>query len=130
MEKIAKSFDKELDLSVFTLGEDTEYPDIRTAIDKYFQGTITKFNIWDYTKLKKHLTTDEIKALGEQVSSLSDPQKERFDLIVVPNPLQFGLARMYSSFTEASKKKSGAFSTLVFRTYNEALAWVHQVGRK
>jgi hypothetical protein len=130
MEKVTKTIDEKCDAAIFSIEEDAAYPDIRAAVANYLKGPATKYSIWDFTKLIKHLTSEELRNMGVVVSQLSDPKKERFDLLVVPNPLQYGLARMYTSFTAITKKDYVPFKTLVFRTREKALAWIQQADVK
>ena len=130
MSSITISIDKELDITTYTIEEDATYLDIHDAIDDYFKDIPTKYTIWDFSKLKKHLTSDEVRMLAEQVGTLGKDRKEGGDLIIVPNILQYGLARMYTAYIETVKKSPAAFKTLVFRKKEDAMDWIRQNAKK
>jgi hypothetical protein len=125
---ITVSHDKELDAAIYTIEGDVEYAEVRDAIDRYYKGALTKYTIWDYSKANrgKHLTGDETQKLGIQVSSLGVARPQGFDLLIVPNIVQYGLARMYQAYSEIAKKDTKTLKSKIFRNREDAIAFIRQ----
>ncbi len=86
MEKIPHYFIQELNATVFTLEPDAVYTDMRDGIDEFYRGELSKYMLLDFSKLDKHLTSEEVMKIGQQMRRLGKSRKGGFDLIVVPGP--------------------------------------------
>lgn len=125
MNNIIENRNKELDTDFFGINEDASYADMVAAIDEYYCcGQLTKYIVVDFTKLREHLTVEEVMQLGHKMSALGKARKGGADILVVPTPLQYGLGSMYSAYI--SDIDPEAIETKVFRTREEAAMWIRQ----
>jgi hypothetical protein len=122
MRNVTESRIEELNLVVFTVEPDAVFADMRDAIDEYYHTMLTKYIMVDFSKVKNHLTSEEIMKIGQQMNVLGRARKGGFDLIVVPSLLQYGLGRMYSAYVEEIDPQ--ALQTRVFRSKEQAIAWL------
>ncbi|MBN1824020.1 MAG: hypothetical protein JW803_06860 [Endomicrobiales bacterium] len=127
MGNIGVTHDKEFDIAIYTLEGDVTYADIRDAIDEYYDGKLTKYTLWDFSMmdLPKNFTGEHARLLGGQVNTLGKERPEgAVDLIIVPDIVQFGLARVYAAYSEFFGDKPGTLKTMIFRKKDDALRWV------
>ena len=126
MGTIKKSIDADLDAAIFTMEGEVGGAEILNAIDSYYKGTLTKYTLWDYTKVNKnkHLTNADIVKIGKEIDAEGKARDGSFDLIVVPDLQEYGLSRIYASYGEVGKKYPNALKTIVVRSREEALKWI------
>lgn len=122
MNNIIKTVIEEIDTTIFELQGDAVYIDMKEGIDEFYNGKLTKYAIFDFEKLKKHLSSDEITLIAKQMSTLGKVREHGFDFIIVPTLLQYGLGRMYYAYFESSDPI--ALKTKVMRSREEAIKWI------
>jgi hypothetical protein len=122
MGNITVTLNRELDAIIYTLEEGVDYNEIRDMIAEFYKGTLTKYTVWDWTKVqKKHLSSEETTKLGQQVSVAGKARAGGYDLIVVPGLLQYGLARIYAVYAGTT-----ALKVNIFRKLDDALDWIRK----
>ena len=72
-------------------------------------------------------SSDRMRALAAESADMDAPQPSRF-AIVAPGDLAYGLGRMYAVYRETN---GGSTKTVrVFRTMDEAVAWLDEAERE
>jgi len=120
--------DKELDTLIYTVVGDVVYAEIRDVIDTYYKGKLTKYTIGDYSQANptKHLSGEETQQLGLQVKSLAAKRPNGIDLLVVPGIVQYGVARMYKTYSEMPGNGAQKLRLRIFNKKEDALAFIRQ----
>jgi hypothetical protein len=125
MSTITVARDKELDLAAYTIEGELTYAELKAAIRQYYEGPLTKYTLWDFSGSDVNkITTDDVRNFGVQVREAGKARAGGTDLIVVAGLLKFGLARMYSAYTSLTSAEADPLTTMVFRTKDDALAWL------
>jgi hypothetical protein len=127
MNKIPHELDKGLDLALYTIGEDIFYSDLRAAVVDYYNGKLTKYTLWDFSRsnLAGYVSGVEARELASLVTRLGVTRPAgSVDIIVVASILQYGVARMYTSYADVVRHDSSLLKALVFRDKAQALQWV------
>ncbi len=127
MGRFVVKYIKEKDLSIAEHSGDCTVEDVANGIKKYYEGPTCKFAITDFTN-----TSPAGKVTGEEISHLSECMHKAsaartpnsYDLIVVPDLLMYGLARMYATYLNLSAKNETDLKTEVFHSLEDALHWV------
>ena len=119
--------DKELDVAEYKFEGELVYSELRDAIMHYYNGTPTKYTVWDFTNTDvKKIRNNELMQIGNQVSQGGKTRDKCYDVIIVPGLIHYGLARIYASYAEAIQKKSDALKTMVFRSREQAFVWIRE----
>jgi hypothetical protein len=127
MNKILQELNQDLDLAVFTIGEEIFYSDLRDTILSYYKDKLTKYTLWDFSKsdLANFVSGVEARELASLVTKLGVARPSgSFDLIVVNGVLQYGVARMYTAYADVVRQDSSILRALVFREREQALQWL------
>jgi len=122
MEKISFYVNKELNSTIFTIEKDAVYANMRDGIEEFYRGEFTKYMLLDFSNHEKPLSSEEIMLTGQQMMRLGKLRKGGFDLIVVPDLLQYGLGRMYAAYVETLDP--AALQTKIFRSKEAAIQWI------
>jgi hypothetical protein len=126
MSEFSITYNKDKNLAIGVHSGTCGFQDTLNSIKIYYQGTITKYSITDFSKAQLlSVTGKEIEFLAEymvQASKVRPPGS--YDFLVVPDLLKYGLARMYHSYLELTTKSGEHLKTEVYRTMEEALAEV------
>jgi len=123
---ISISYDKELDAAIFTFAGDRDYAEVCAAITEYYKGPLTKYTLWDFTKVdnSKQLSSEETQKIGLHAESYKHFRPNGVDILVVPSLLQYGLARMYFGYSEKYGDKTKKAKTKIFRSKEDAIAFM------
>jgi hypothetical protein len=126
METITFELDQALDLALFTIHKTATYTELRNAILGYYNGKLTKYTVWDFSgsNLAKYVTGVEARELALLVTKLGKARPGGFDLIVVSDMLQYGVARMYTAYADITRHESSVLKALMFRSKELALNWL------
>ena len=125
MATIKVYFDKELDVAEYKVEGTLTYQELHDAIDQYYKGTLTKYTMWDFTETDaEKFWKNEVRQIVNQVDSALKARKNCYDLIVVPGLIQFGVAMIYESYIELIHKRTDDVKTMVFRSREDAYAWI------
>ena len=128
MEKITIEIDKDLNAVIYTLKGEVYYTELRAAIVDYYKGKLTKYTLWDFSgsNIAKYTSVLEARELGALVNKLGKARPGGFDLLVVSDMLQYGLARMYAAYAEITNRDSAGLKAMVFREKGLALEWIRR----
>jgi hypothetical protein len=126
MGEIIKTLDTNLDIAIYALAGDVSYEDVRNTIEEYYNGKLTKYTVWDFSKvvLFNLITLSEVKLLERLVAEHSKKRPGCFDVLVVPDTFKYGLAKMYSAYAQVSFEQTHTVRTKIVRTLEEALNWI------
>ena len=126
MGEIVKTLDTVLDIAAYTLEGEVSYEDVRGAIDDYYKGKLTRYTVWDFSKviLFNLVTLSEVKLLERHVAEKSKERPGCYDVLVVPDKIKYGLAKMYSVYAQVSFDNIHSVRTVIVHSYEEALAWI------
>ena len=130
MGNITSELDKELDLAVFTFAGDMGYGQILETIRGYYSGKLTKYAIWDFSgsavlKLYFGSRVKELAKAGTEFFK-AHPRPGGFDLIIVSDVLQYGLARMFASYAEITDQGLPTTKIMAFYSKEKALKWIRE----
>jgi len=128
MEKITIEIDKDLDIAIYTLRGDLLYSELRAAVVDYYNGKPTKYTIWDFSasNLAHYVTGIEARELASLVTRLGKARPGGFDMIIVSGVLQYGIARMYTSYADTTRHDSSLLKAMVFRAKDLAMEWIRK----
>ena len=114
--------DRENDLATLTVTENISFDEIMALVEMFYDQP-TKNALWDLTAVSEiNLTSEEI----EQIASYQQRQKSAIRIegktaIVASKDLIYGLGRMFQSLSEMNRVP---FAVMIFRTMEEAEAWL------
>jgi hypothetical protein len=128
MEKITIETDKDLDVAIYTLKGDLLYGELRSAVVDYYNGTLTKYTIWDFSEsnLAQFITGMEAWDLASLVTRLGKARPDGFDLIIASGVIQSGIARMYNTFFNIVGRGSTKLKAMLFPTKGLAMDWIRK----
>lgn len=122
MGEIETTSHRSKNLTIFTARGTLTANDFRESTVNYYAGEVTPLILWDLTHAEvSAITTDEIRdlaLLAKQVSTRREGGKTAF---VFGRPFDFGLGRMFESYTEIENMP---FTFRPFLTTVEARAWL------
>ena len=118
---------EEMDLTVHTVeGRVTAAEVIDKIREFYHGGSITTNTMWDFTAADaSRVESREIREIAVVVSRYGHKRKGGRTALVLPGDLEFGLGRMFSSFTEMEMEmEDNPFEFRCFRNRAEAESWL------
>jgi hypothetical protein len=126
MEKITIEIDKDLDMATYTLNGELLYSELRAAVVDYYNGKLTKYTIWDFSEsnLAQYISSIEAIELASLVDRLGKARPGGVDLIIISGLLQYGIARIYTLYADATRHNPSLLRAMVFRDKNQALKWL------
>lgn len=126
------SYDKKLDAAVFILEGEISFDEAKNTVLKYYNGPLTKYTLTDISRAdpSTHLTTSEIKQIGELVSRLGKARPGGVDIMVIPGIIPFSIARIYQAYADVISSDPDRLTSKIFRTMKEALAFIEADRKK
>ena len=101
-----------LDQVLATLADLVKDPDFEPGFDR----------LWDLCEAQPDLSCDHVRAIARVVEALGQTLGGRRTAIVACSALAYGLARMYTAFSEGVGPE-----TNVFGSREEAIKWLQEV---
>ena len=128
MATISKDINKELNIAIYTVHGVAGYDDIRAEIDKYYSGPLTRYVIWDFSEkgTDVNLKPDEVRKLADAVCAQSKARRGCYDLLVIPNNMQYALVRIFIAYIEINNNQDGDLKTVMFHKTKDAYRWIHE----
>lgn len=121
--------DPVIDMKVYSFAGDTNYDDIRVEIDRFYDGTVTRYKICDFTDANLLVSAREIYLLANQIRTRGTARRQGYDAIVVPQLVQYGFARMYVAYTDFMNRDPDALKLFICRSMDEAVKIMRKIAQ-
>lgn len=109
-------------------GELTHH-DIAASFKSYYKNP-TPHVIWDLSEATlKSISSEQVKDLADLLDDYRKDAVSGRSAIVSPEDLTYGIARMFETMVNLAGPHP-LRETLSFRSADEALAWIHEKGKK
>jgi len=122
MNNISKLVDHQANLTVYIVSGEVSLEDIKTEIQRFYEGNITKDVLWDLSEC------DVSKVTFKDIQNLAYIPRKHYKTrtggktaIVAHRDITYGLSRVYASLTEL---QALPFETKSFRSIKEAREWL------
>jgi len=114
-------YEKKNDVVILRVIGGVTFDQIYEALTLYFPN-VTKHLIWDYTNGNlTNVTSDDFKQVPDISKRYFTNRSRGRTAFACPNSYVYGMFRMYTAFADI---ESMPYEYEVFRTFEEALAWV------
>lgn len=124
MATINITFVPEDDLTIFNVIGDLTAEEILKYSTEYYELKPTKFVMWDATKgTVKNITTEDFRKIATEMKTYTQKRSGGKTALVGKFDLDFGLSRMYSSYTEMEQVPIAYGS---FYNVDDAMAWLKE----
>lgn len=121
MSKIDCHLDHVLDLTTFVLSGETTPKELLDTLHTFYQQP-TRYMLWDIRKaVLNQVNKDDLKNIILATKRFAESRVGGKTALVAETDLQFGLARMYSTFAELENHPIGIS---VFRDPQTAIDWI------
>ena len=122
MAKITKSYESDIDLTVFTVKGKVTFDDILDQTRSFFSGKPTKLVVWDFTLgTAVSISNQEIKEIAKQGALILARIERGKCAIVVPKDFEYGMFRVFQVLSEMEKFP---FEVAIYRDINAAQKWL------
>ncbi len=116
------SIDPARDLTVQTVVGEVTAPEIRDAITKYYEGTVTGRILWDFRQASlTRITADEIRGLVRLTQQYADRRPNGKTALLFSSASSFGLGRMFDIPRNAD---AGTIGHMSFMDEASAVEWL------
>lgn len=110
------------DLSVQTVVGEVTAAEIRGAIERYYEGTVTGKLLWDLRQAAlARITADEIRGLARLTRQYADRRPDGRTALLFANASGFGMGRM---FDISRNVDAGEIGHMSFMDEASAYAWL------
>ena len=100
------------------------FEETKNKIEEYYQGTITKYTLWEFTKAEvSKISTSEIQEIVKVARKFAHMRKGGRTALVLHQDLSYGLGRMFEAFSEI---ESIPYEIRCFRGFIEAREWLNE----
>ena len=107
--------------SLFVKGR-VEANQIIAAIKAFYQGTPTKYVLWNYSQAQlSHLSNNDVERIADTVNRYSNRSLVRKTALVFSQEVSFGLGRMFELLAEL---KGIPPRFMCFKKLDEAKSWL------
>lgn len=118
----------ELNLTIFKATGAVPFSEQMQVLTSFYEGSPTSNVLWDFTRATEvTISNRELRAIIQYTKEHADRRKAGRTALVVNTKLQYGLARMTSTFAEIEETP---WPIMVFEQMDEALAWIAETDPK
>lgn len=122
MAKITKSYEEDIDLTIFTVVGDATFDEIWDQTRIFLSGNPSRLTLCDFTPgTMRAISNQEIKKIAVQGASISDRIEGGRAAILAPNDIDYGMSRVFKIFSQLS---TFPLEIEVFRDINSARKWL------
>jgi hypothetical protein len=122
MAKITKSYESDIDLTIFTVSGEATFNELLDQTLTFFGVKPSNLVLWDFTLgTVAHISNREVKELAKQSSMIAAGLKGGKGAIVAPRDIDYGMSRVFQAFSELDKF---SFKIEIFRDMNAAKKWL------
>jgi hypothetical protein len=122
MAKITKSYESDIDLTIFTVVGETTFDEVWDQSRAFLSGKLSKLVLWDFTSgTAKNLSNQEIDLIAKRGRKISPMIEGGKGAILAPRDIDYGLAR---DFQALSKFENFPIEIEIFRDMNDAKKWL------
>ena len=118
---ITTQIDQEKDLTTFTCVGETTFDEIFQAVKAYYEGTPTRFTLWDARDAILNLTAEQFHELNTFMQNFTPKRPEGKTAYVVGNEESLGTILMQKTLVEIAELP---VQFEVFHSMKEALQWL------
>lgn len=98
--------------------------EITDAVDSFYADTPTPNVLWDLGDANvSALSAVDVEVLAQHTVNRAHSRDEGKTAIVAPKDMGYGLSRMFQTFADLASHQA---SVRVFRTHDEAIAWIDE----
>ncbi|RPJ07110.1 MAG: hypothetical protein EHM37_18490 [Deltaproteobacteria bacterium] len=111
-----------LNLTIFKATGSVPFSEQRQVLTSFYEGSPTSNVIWDFTRATDvTISNSELRAIIQYTKEHAARRQAGRTALVVNTKLQYGLARMTSTFAEIEQTP---WPIMVFEQLDEALTWI------
>ncbi len=114
-------------LTEFHCSGELTIDEVKDAIEDFYRGTPTRNVIWELTAANiSTIRAQDVRGVAIFAREAAHSRPGGKTALVGDKDTTFGISRMYQSFAELAGQES---NIQIFRTRDEALAWVSESGQ-
>ena len=125
MADIKKETIPDKSITVFRITGKIDVEQIINELDWFYEDEFTDSMLWDFSEAYiKDLTGNDLQMIASHAKELGQMRKNKKTAFVIASSLGYGLGRMYDSLAQVIEHP---VKHSVFRSYDEAVAWLGDV---
>ncbi len=122
MSKITKSFDPDIDLTIFTVVGEATFDELWDQTRVLFKGKLSKLVLWDFTAATAAgVSSQELKEIARRGGTILSRVAGGKGAILAPKDIDYGIGRIFQVFSE---QEIFPLEVEIFRDKSAAINWL------
>lgn len=122
MAKITKSYESDIDLTVFTVVGEITFDEVWDQTHTFLSGKPSKLALWDFTSgTVAPISSQEMDEIAKRGSTISARIGGGKGAILAPKDIDYGMGRVFQVFSEF---ENFPLEIEIFRDMNAAKKWL------